>query len=136
MLDRARSAHRAVPDKTGSLFVPFRIGVIERVLQHRGYAVIVFGGHEDIAVEPGDFLLPALGDLILRRCPSIRRYLVKERHWEIAQIDDFGLHIVTPGGNILDPLRRLVTEAGSAGRADNDRDLEFAHDSLYLLGYE
>jgi hypothetical protein len=26
-----------------------------------------------------------------------------------------------------------VAEAGSAGGADNDRDLEFAHDSLYLL---
>ena len=35
--------------------------------------MIVFGGHEDIAVEPGDFLLPALGDWILRRRPGIRR---------------------------------------------------------------
>ena len=94
--------------------------------------MIVFGGHEDIAVESGDFLLPALGDWILRGRPGIRRNLIKERHREIAQIDDFGLHIVTPGGNILDPLRRLVTEAGGAGRADNDRDLEFAHGTLYL----
>src|SRR5262249_4608685 len=103
------------------------IGVIERVLQHSGNAVIVFGGHEDVAVEPGDLLLPALGHRILRRHPGVRSHFIEERHRVVAQIDDLGLDIVALFGDVLHPLRRLVAETGSAGGADDDRDLEFGH---------
>jgi hypothetical protein len=69
----------------------------------------------------------------LRRRPGIRCHLIEERHGEIAQVNDFNLHIVTLGGNITEPLCRLVTEAGGTCGADDDRDLEFAHGSLYLV---
>ena len=85
-----------------------------------------------IAVELRDLLLPALGHRILRGRPGVRRHFIEERHREIAQIDDLGLDIVALGGNILDPLRRLVAEAGGAGGADDDGDLEFGHGTLYL----
>jgi hypothetical protein len=93
--------------------------------------VIVFGGHENIAVELCDFLLPALDHLILRRRPSIRRRLIEKRHRKIAQVDNFRLYIVAPSGNVPHPLRRLRAEARGARGAD-DADLEFAHGSLYL----
>src|SRR3974377_2627367 len=84
LLDSPRPPRRAVTDKTGGLFIPFRVGVIEGVLQHGWNAVVVFGGNEDIAIETGDLLLPPLRNRILRRHPSIRRHLVEKRHGEIA----------------------------------------------------
>ena len=95
--------------------------------------MIVFGSHENITVELGDLLLPALADRILRRRPSVCRHLIEERHRKIAQVDNLGFDIVAQSGNTLDPLRRLVAEAGGAGGTDDDGDLELAHGSLSLV---
>jgi hypothetical protein len=94
--------------------------------------VIVFGGHEDVAVELRDLLLPALGNRVLRGRPGIRRHLIEEGHRKVAQVNNFRVDIAALGRNILDPLRRHVAEACGARGADDDRDLEFAHGSLYL----
>jgi hypothetical protein len=93
---------------------------------------LTIGCDEDEAVELRDLLLPALGDRILRRRPGVRRHFIEERHREVAQIDDFGLDIVALGGNVVNPVRRLVAKAGSSGGADDDGDLEFGHGTLYL----
>jgi hypothetical protein len=85
--------------------------------------VIVFGGHEDIAVEPGDFLLPALGDWILRGAQafdatSSKNGIGKSRKSTISA------SISSRPAAISWIHCGLVAEAGSAGGADNDRDLE------------
>ena len=51
----------------------------------------------------------------------------------MGPIDDFGFDVVALGGDVVDPLRRLVAKPGGAGGADDDGDLEFGHGTLYLL---
>ncbi|MCY1556258.1 hypothetical protein D9M68_929950 [compost metagenome] len=89
--------------------------------------MIVFGGSEDVAIELGHLLLPALGNLVLRRHPGGRGDLVEEGQREIPEVDDFDLDIGVGFCDPGNPLHRRVGEACGARRADDDGDLGFGH---------
>ncbi len=133
LFDRAGRPDGAVTDKGGRLVVPFRVGVIQRVLQHRRNAAVVFRADKDVAVEFADFLLPALRDLVLGRHPGIGSHFVEEGHWVFAQIDDLDDHVVALRGDGCNPLRGFMSEAGGARGADNDGDLDLCHDGPTLV---
>src|SRR6185295_14954372 len=131
LLYRARPADRAVTHIRCRLLVALDISIVHGILEHRRHPAIIFRRHEDIAVECGDLLLPALSHLVLGRYPGVRCYFVEKRHWKIPQVDDFRHHIPALRGNILNPLCRLVPEAGRTSGADDDGDLRLGHfDSL------
>jgi len=71
VFDRTRGARATIADGGEWLAVPFLIGLIERVLQSRCYLMVVFGDHEDIAVETADGFLPADRFGILARHPQV-----------------------------------------------------------------
>src|SRR5262249_44107978 len=133
LFDRAGRSDRAIADESGRLLVPFRIGVIEGVLQHRWKAAIVFCRHKDIAIELSHFALPAPRDLVVRRDPRIRRHLVEEGHRIVTQVQDLRGQVVALRRDVLDPLGRLVSESGRARRADDDADLDLGHGGTTLV---
>src|SRR5262245_58086916 len=78
LLDGASRTDRAVTDERSRLVVPFRVGIIECILQRRRNAAIVLRAYKDITVEFGDFLLPPLRHLVLGRHPGIDSIFVVE----------------------------------------------------------
>src|SRR5258705_355850 len=81
----------------GRLAVELVVGVVERVLQHRGHAVIVLGGDEDEAVELGELARPAARDLVPWWRGQQRAGLVEERQRVVAQIDDLDGEVAARG---------------------------------------
>src|SRR6476469_5073209 len=93
LLYRASAANAAVADESDRLVAPFSVGVVERILQNRGRSAIVFSSREDKGVEFVDFLLPALGNLMLRGSIERRSLLREQRHGVILQIDQLVIEI-------------------------------------------
>src|SRR4029079_2045507 len=121
LLYRASAANAAVAYESDRLVAPFSVGVVERILKSRGGPAIVFGSREDKGVEFTDFLLPALGNLILRRSIERRRSLLREqRHGVILQIDQFDFKISPAPGDLFDPLRGMTAEAIGSDASDHD----------------
>ena len=127
LLDRPGPADAAITHEGDRLAVPFGIGVVERVLQHRRRSAIVFGRDHDEAVELRHLLLPAQRHLVFRGRPERRGGLVEEGHRIVAQVDHLDIEIAACFCYAGDPFRRLVGETGGAGRADDHADLGFGH---------
>src|SRR5882672_3310065 len=127
LLDGAGGTHASVAHIGCGLAVPLRVRVVQSVLEHRRDAAVVFRGDEEVAVELGDLLLPALRHLVLRGRPHIGRDLVEERHRVVAQVEELHAHVGSGRGDLMDPFRRLLAEAAHTCGADDDRDLGFGH---------
>src|SRR5215472_14124716 len=133
LFDRPSRTDRAVTDEGSGLFVPFRVGIVERILQDGRNAAIVFRADKNVAVELGDFLLPALRDLVLGRGPGIGGHFVEEGHRVFAQIDDLHDHVTALRGDVRNPLRGFMSETGGACGADDHRDLDLCHGGPTLV---
>jgi hypothetical protein len=131
LLRGASGTDAAVADDRGGLPVPFRVGVVEGVLEHGRDTAIIFGRHEDIAVELSNLLLPALRDLVLGRYPRVRRHFIEKGHRIVTEVENFNGHVVALRRDVVDPPRRLVAEARGAGAADDDGYLELLHGEGY-----
>src|SRR3546814_242129 len=136
MLDRTCGTDASIADHGRRLAVPFRIGEIECILQCRGDRPVIFGDHEDIAIELRDLLLPALSNVILCRRPGIGSRLVEERQRPVAQIHQFGFDIRPLAGGVIDPSGRLVAEARVAGAADDDCDFWTGHEGPLVFSID
>ena len=96
------------------MFHEFWVGAIQRVLQRRRNAPVIFRADKNVAVELGDFLLPAPGDLALGRNPGIGSHFVEEGHWIFAQIEDLDGQVLSLRGNVCNPPRGFMSEACGA----------------------
>src|ERR1700733_13123085 len=87
MFDCAHPASSAITDGGERFTVPFLVSLIQRVLQDAGERMVVFGDHEDVAVETSNGLLPTDRLWILAGHPHVGRHLVEEWQRMVAQID-------------------------------------------------
>jgi hypothetical protein len=87
LLDASRAHRAAVAHESGGFAVPLGVNPIDRLLQHRGGAVIVFRCYEYKSIRSRNLSGPILHHLMfVRRSArhSGRHGLVEERHWEDA----------------------------------------------------
>ena len=93
LLDGTCATYADITDKASRLLVLFLGGAIEPALKYRSRAMVVFGSDKYVDVELGNLLLPAVGDLILRRHSGGQGELVEERKRKISEVDNFDLDI-------------------------------------------
>src|SRR6266851_2499092 len=97
-------AGAAISDESRRFVVPFVEEKIDRVLQRRRGAMVVFGGDENIGVERGNFLAPSLrmGLAVLMR-PGWYG-LIEERQLVIFDVDHLKLRVLAGFQDIVHPL--------------------------------
>src|ERR1700737_3058876 len=98
--------------------MPLGIDPVDRVLKHRGGAVVILRGDEDKAVGLRDRGGPSLHDLVLvRRATRHRRRcrLIEERHRKVAKIEKPSVDTLALLQVLQNPLRGLFRETALAG---------------------
>src|ERR1700733_11555577 len=91
MFDRAHPASAAITDGGEWFTVPLLVCLIQRVLENAGDRMVVFGDHENEAIETANGLLTTDRLRILAGHPHVRCHLVEEGQRVVAQI--YQLHI-------------------------------------------
>src|SRR5882724_3260271 len=94
VLYRSDTASAAIPDKSGGFVVPFAEEKIDRILQRRRGAMVVFGGDENVGVERGNLFAPRLR---VRLAVLMHRgwyRLIEERQLVIVDIDDLKFRVL------------------------------------------
>src|SRR6202040_3931875 len=102
---------------------PLGIDPVDRVLEHRGGAVVVLGRDEDEAVGLRDRGGPSLHDLVLVRWATRRGrrcWLIEERHRKVAKIEKPRLESLALLQVLQNPFRGLFRETALAGASDDD----------------
>jgi hypothetical protein len=56
LFHRPRAPCGAITDEPCRFFMPFIPKVIDSVLKHPGYPMVIFPGHEDVRIERGNLL--------------------------------------------------------------------------------
>src|SRR6266581_2524481 len=113
----------AIAHEASRLAIPLGIDPVDRVLEHRGGAVIVLWGDEDEAVGLRDRGGPPLHDFVLVRRATRhgrRQWLIEERHRKVAQIEKPSIDTLALLQVLQDPLRGLFRESALAGASNND----------------
>src|ERR1700738_4719395 len=96
---------------------------VDRVLEHRGWAVVILWGDEDETVGLRDRGGPSLHDLVLvRRAtrPGRRCWLVGERRGKVAKSENSSVYPLALLQVLQNPLRGLLRETALAGASNND----------------
>src|SRR5712672_929505 len=113
LLDAACSHGGAIAHETYRLAIPLGIDPVDRVLEHRGGAVIILGGDEDEAVGLRDRGGPSLYDLVrVRQAPRHGRrcWLIEERHRKVAKVEKPCVDAVALLQVLQNPLCGLIRE--------------------------
>jgi hypothetical protein len=114
----------AVADEPGRFVVPFGVQVVDRVLERAGYAVVVLGRYEDVAVKGPDLCGPR-SSVLPTVLPQRGRYrLVEKGQVEILDIDDLKLRIGAPLGDFVNPAGHGFRLATRTRAADDDGEPE------------
>src|SRR5258706_6081761 len=103
--------------------MPLGIYPVDRVLENRGGAEVVFRGDEHEAVGLRDRGGPFLDNRVLES-RAIRRsgskWLIEERHRKFAQIEKPSVDTRALLQVMKNPVRRLLRETALAGTSNND----------------
>src|SRR6202790_4877035 len=113
----------AIAHEASRLAIPLGIDPVDRVLEHRGGAVVILGGDEDEAVGLRDRGGPSLHDLVLVRQATRRGrrcWLIEERHRKVAKIEKPRVDTLALLQVLQNPLRGLFRETALAGASNND----------------
>src|SRR3981189_1158816 len=125
LLDAACSHGGAIAHETYRLAIPLGIDPVDRVLEHRGGSVIILGGDKDEAVGLRDRGGPSLYDLILVRRATRhgrRRWLIEDRHREVAKIEKPSVDTCPLLQMLQNPLRGLFRKTALPSTSDDYRN--------------
>jgi hypothetical protein len=118
----SRTHGTSVAHKRSSLAVPLRIDPIDRVFQHRGWAVVVFRRDEYKTIRGSDLSRPLLHHLMFVRRPARHgrgRRLIEEGHREVAEAEEPSFNSVSLSKLLENPLSWLFREPTLACAADD-----------------
>src|SRR6266850_1609986 len=123
LLDAAGAHGGAIAHEANRLAIPLGIDPVDRILEHRGGSVVIFGRDEDETVGLRDRSGPFLNHFV-REGGTARRgrrcYLIEERHRKIAKIEKPRVDPFALLQMLQDPLRGLFREAALAGASNNN----------------
>src|SRR6266850_2254993 len=123
LLDAAGAHSGAIAHEANRFAIPLGIDPVDRILEHRGGSVVIFGGDEDETVGLRDRSGPFLNRFV-REGGTARRgrrcHLIEERHRKIAKIEKPRVDPFALLQMLQDPLRGLFREAALAGASNNN----------------
>ncbi len=124
LLDGPGATDVPVAHEGHGLAVELRKEMVHGVLERGRVAVVVLGGHDDVAVggvddaaETGDGLRGVVPERSRRGHGAL-----EERQRVVAQVDQLDFEVVTGGQAVDQPGHRLVREPVGTGGADEDLD--------------
>jgi hypothetical protein len=125
LLDAARARGTAIAHESRRLAVPLRIYPVERILEHRSGAVVIFWRDKDEAVRPGNLGSPLFDDFILVRRATRHRGrhgLVEERHRKVSEVEQLRVDTAALLEMLENPPRRRFRKTTLAGASDDHRN--------------
>ena len=127
-LDRPRSgSNSAVAREPDRLVPPFRVQVVDRVLDRCIEPVVVLGEHEDERIAARDGRAPCPGVLVdVLTEPRMLRF-VEHRQADLGQVDQLDVKRAVRYGSLIDPCRHGRPDPARPGAGDNDLQCRFRH---------
>src|SRR5262249_10837475 len=122
LLNASGAHYAAVTHERSSLAVPLRVNAINRILEHSGGTVVIFGRYEYESIGSRDLRRPCLHyRMFIGRATRHggRHRLVEERHWEITEIEKPHFNALALAKLLSNPFRRLFGKPALTGATDD-----------------